>query len=142
MNRGAEVKKIFDQLTVVGTEGLNLAMSLKHGFAGIARGVNGHACTAYLTDQTLKGVLRVVNNSWVYTDAHGARIVGGTRGDKVIRGIARIGELLHRSPEALLLDSNEIAEELANKARRVAFEIDWRNTFHSVPLDPVLRQHI
>lgn len=143
MNRGIETRQILNQMaSAAGPEGMNLAHSLKHGFVGIARGIHGHACIAYLADQTLKGVLRVENNSWVYNDACGTRVVGGTLGDKVIGGIARIGVILHKSPEAVILDKYEISDGLADTARRVTFELAWRNRYYSVPQDPLLRQTV
>ena len=141
MDRSAEVKKIFRNLTEVGPDGLKLANALFHGFAGIARGVDGHACTAYLADLTERGVLRIRNNSWVYLDGQGRLIVAGLSGDKVVKGVAKVGVLLHRSPNAQTLDQFEIATGLANSARRVAFELEWCDKFISIPSASLLRQN-
>lgn len=126
MHNKSEAKEILLKLSVAGPKGMDLARSFIHGYAGIARGVYGHACIKYLANQTVNGVLRIENYSWVYLDAYGTRRVGGSLGDKVVSGVARIGTLLHKSPEACALDRYQIAEDLANSARDVLFELSYR----------------
>jgi hypothetical protein len=121
-----EAKQILQRMTPqVGDEGMALARSLIHGYAGLARGRDGAACDAYLARQVLSGILTIENESWIYRDPHGRRVIAGTLADRVIPGIARIGEMLHAHAGLCQFDRYELADMLSNSAKRVSREIRW-----------------
>ncbi len=121
-----ETKRIMDRIRGTGTEGQTLAKALSHGYAVIGRGVDGAGCIAYLADLAEQGVIHLENDSWVYRDAQGRRVVAGMLGDPVIRGIARIGELTHAKKGFCEIDSHELTERIAQSAGRARRELQWR----------------
>ena len=122
-----EAKRILTKMsTDAGPDGMKLGTALIHGYAAIGRGVRGAECISYLADLTQAGILRIEHDSWIYHNTHGRRIVAGGLGDRIIPGIARMGELIHASRGYCEIDRHELAEKIAFSAIRVQRELAWR----------------